>query len=55
MALMAVQVPALTVSALDVVVQTLDFRAKAIKAVPISNLIKGICNSSPAIRVIQSS
>ena len=55
MAQMAVQDPALTDLALVVAVQTLDFRAKAIKEVLISNLIKVINNSSLVIRVIQSS
>ena len=34
-------------------VQTLDFRAKVIKVVSISNLIKVITTSSPVTRVIQ--
>ena len=55
MAQMAAQDPALTGLALVVVVQTLASRAKAIKVVLISSLVKGINNSNLVIRVIRSS
>ena len=50
-----VQVPALTDLVLEVAVQTLAFRAMAIKVVLISNLAKGISSSSLVIGAIQSS
>ena len=52
---MAVQDPALTDLALGVAAQALVFRAKAVKVVLISNLVKGISSSSLVIRVIRSS
>ena len=55
MARMAGQDPARTGPDLEVVAQTLVFRAKAIKAVLINNLIKGISSSRVDIRLIQSS
>ena len=55
MARMEAQDPALTNLDLEVAVQTLVFRAKVIKVVLISNLVKGISSSSLVIRVIQSS
>ena len=47
--------PDLTGLALEAAVQTLVFRAKAIKAVLINNLVKGISSSSLVIRVSRSS
>ena len=55
MARMAARDPVLTDLALEVAVQAQVFRAKAIKVVLISNLVKGISNSSLVIRAIQSS
>ena len=55
MARMAGQYLALIDLALEVAVQALVFRAKAIKVVLTSNLVKGISSSSSVIRVIQSS
>ena len=55
MARMAVQDPVLMDLGLEVVVQALVFRAKAIKAVLINNLTKGISSSSLVIKAIQSS
>ena len=52
MARMAGQDPALTGLALEVAAQTLVFRAKAIKAVLIMNLAKGISSSSMVIKAI---
>ena len=52
---MAGQDPALTNLALEVAAQAPVFRAKAIRAVLISNLVKGISSSRPVIRLIQSS
>ena len=52
---MAVQDPVLMDLVLEVAVQALVFRAKAIKVVLISNLAKGITSSSMVIRAIQSS
>ena len=52
---MAAQDPALTDLALVVAAQIPVFRAKAIKVVLISNLLKGISSNSLVIRVIQSS
>ena len=52
---MAVQDLALTSLALVVAVQTLVSRAKAIKVVLISSLVKGINNGSLVIREIQRS
>ena len=54
MARMAVQDPALMDLVLEVAVQDLVFRAKAIKVVLISNLAKRISSSSLVIRAIQS-
>ena len=55
MARMVGQDPALTGPILEVAAQILDFKAKAIKAVLISNPVKALNSNSPAIRVIQSS
>ena len=55
MARMAGQDPAHTDLALEVAAQTPVFRAKAIKVVLISNLVKEISSSSTVIRVIRSS
>ena len=55
MARMPAQDPALIDMALEVAVQALVFRAKAIKAALISSLVKGISSSSLVIRVTQSS
>ena len=55
MACMAAQDPALTDLALEVVVQALVLRAKAIKVALISNLVKEINSSSLVTRAIQSS
>ena len=55
MARMAVQDPVLMDLGLEVVVQALVFRAKAIKVVLISNLAKGISSNSLVIRAIQIS
>ena len=55
MARMAVQVPALMDLVLEVAVQALAFKAKVIKVVSISNLVKEINSGSGAIRVIQCS
>ena len=55
MARMAVQDPILTVQDLVVAVQTLVSRAKAVKVVLISSLVKGISSSNLVIRVIRSS
>ena len=52
---MAVQGPALTDLVLEAAIQALAFRAKVIKVVSISNLVKGISSNSLVIRVIQSS
>ena len=52
---MAAQDPALTGLALVVAVQILASRAKAIKVVLISSLVKGISSSNLVIRVIRSS
>ena len=54
MARMAAQDPALMVLVVEVAVQALVFRAKAIKAALISSLVKGISSSSLVIRTIQS-
>ena len=51
---MAVQDPALMDLDLEVAVQVLVFRAKAIKAVLTNNLAKGISSSSLVIKAIQS-
>ena len=55
MARMAVQDQALMDLDLEVAVQVLVFRAKAIKVALINNLAKGINNSSLVIKAIQSS
>ena len=55
MARMAVQDQALMDLGLEVAVQAVVFRARAIKAVLINNLAKGISSSSLVIRAIQSS
>ena len=55
MAHMEVQDPALMDLGLEVAVQALVSRAKAIKVILISNPAKGISSSSPIIRAIQSS
>ena len=55
MSQMAVQDPALIGLALAVAVQTLASKAKAIKVVLISSLVKGISSSNLVIRVIRSS
>ena len=52
MARMVAQDPALTGLVLVVAVQTLVSRAKAIKVVLISSLVKGISSSNMVIRVI---
>ena len=52
---MEVQDSALTGLALVVAVQTLVSKAKAIKAVLIISLVKGISSSNLVIRVIRSS
>ena len=53
MACMVVQDPALTDLVLEVAVQALAFRAKAIKVVLISNLVRRISSSSLVIKAIQ--
>ena len=55
MARMAVQDPALTGLALAMAVQTLVSKAKAIKVVLISSMVKGISSSNLVIRVIENS
>ena len=54
MACMAFQDPTLMDLVLEAVVQALAFRAKVIKVVSLSSLVKGINSSSLVIRVIQS-